>query len=45
MRATTIRDASFAKHSHMQLRIQFVQVSKHANESAIKFNSLLILNP
>jgi hypothetical protein len=29
----------------MQLRTQFVQVSKHASEQVIKFNNLLILNP
>jgi hypothetical protein len=29
----------------MQIRAQFVQVSKHASEKAIKFNNLLILNP
>jgi hypothetical protein len=28
----------------MQLRAQFVQVSKHASEYAIKFNNLLILS-
>jgi hypothetical protein len=36
-----IRDACFAKRSHMQLRVEFVQVSKHASEQAIKFNNLL----
>jgi hypothetical protein len=29
----------------MQLRTQFVQVSKQASEYAIKFNNLLILSP
>jgi hypothetical protein len=32
------------KHSHMQLRSQFVQVSKHSREEPIKFNNLLILS-
>jgi hypothetical protein len=31
-RATKIWDARFAKCSHMQLRTQFVQVSKQASE-------------
>jgi hypothetical protein len=35
----------FAKRSHIQLRAQFVQMSKHASEKATKFNNLLILNP
>jgi hypothetical protein len=30
--AIEIQDACFAKRSHMQLRIQFVQVSKQASE-------------
>jgi hypothetical protein len=44
-RATKIRDVCFTKCSHMQLRTQFVQVSKQASEYAIKFDNLHILSP